>query len=44
MAIMCFSARKMSAFKNTVIAYPSILAVWLAVVFLGVVGAAQIPG
>ena len=45
MAIMCFSARKMSAFKNTVIVYPiAIMAVWLPCVFLGVVGAAVIPG
>jgi len=45
MAIMCLSARKMSAFKNTVIAYPiAIMAVWLPCVFLGVVGAAVIPG
>ena len=45
MAIMCFSARKMSAFKNTVIAYPiAIMAVWLPSVFLGVVGAAVSPG
>jgi hypothetical protein len=45
MAIMCFSARKMSAFKNTVIAYPiAIMAVWLPAVFLGVVGAFAIPG
>jgi SSS family solute:Na+ symporter len=45
MAIMCFSAKKMSAFKNTVIAYPiAIMAVWLPCVFLGVVGAAVIPG
>jgi SSS family solute:Na+ symporter len=45
MAIMCFSARRMSAFKNAVIAYPiAIMAVWLPCVFLGVVGAAVIPG
>src|SRR5258708_1956041 len=45
MAIMCLSARKMSAFKNTVIVYPiAIMAVWLPCVFLGVVGAAVIPG
>ncbi len=45
MAIMCLSARKMSAFKNTVIAYPiAIMAVWLPAVFLGVAGAALIPG
>ncbi len=45
MAIMCFSAKKMSAFKNTVIAYHiAIMAVWLPCVFLGVIGAAVIPG
>lgn len=41
MSIMCLSAKKMSAFKNTVVAYPiAIMAVWLPAVFLGVVGAA----
>ena len=45
MSIMCLSARKMSAFKNTVIAYPiAIMATWLPCVFLGVVGAAVIQG
>jgi len=45
MAMMCFSARKMSAFKGTVVAYPiAIMAVWLPAVFLGVVAAAVIPG
>jgi solute:Na+ symporter, SSS family len=45
MAIMCLSARKMSAFKQTVIAYPiAIMAIWLPCVFLGVVGAKLIPG
>src|ERR1041385_1745218 len=45
MSIMCLSAKKMSAFKNTVIAYPvAIMATWLPCVFLGVVGAAVIPG
>ena len=45
MAIMCLSARKMSAFKQTVIAYPlAIMAIWLPCVFLGVVGAQLIPG
>ena len=43
MAIMCFSARKMSAFKRTVIAYPIAIAVtWLTCVFLGVLGAATL--
>src|ERR1043166_4683117 len=45
MSIMCLSARKMSAFKNTVIAYPlAIMATWLPCVFLGVVGAAVMQG
>ncbi len=45
MAIMCFSAKKLTAFKNTVIAYPiAIMAVWLPCVFLGVAGAGLIPG
>ncbi len=45
MAIMCLSARKMSAFKQTVIAYPiAIMAIWLPCVFLGVIGAQVIPG
>ena len=36
MAIMCFSARRVTAFKQTVIAYPlAILAIWLPCVFLG---------
>ncbi len=45
MSIMCLSAKKMSAFKNTVVAYPlAIMAVWLPSVFLGIVGAGVIPG
>src|SRR3984885_12786185 len=45
MAIMCFSARKVSAFKRTVIIYPiAILLIWLPCVFLGAVGAQVIPG
>jgi len=45
MAIMCFSARKMSAFKRTVVLYPlAIMAIWLPCVFLGAVGASLIPG
>src|SRR5689334_18335430 len=36
MSIMCLSARRMSAFKNTVIAYPvAIMLTWLPCVFLG---------
>src|SRR5271166_938327 len=43
MAIMCFSARRVSAFKQTVVAYPlAILAVWLPCVFLGVLGFAAL--
>jgi SSS family solute:Na+ symporter len=39
MAIMCFAAREMSAFKRTVVLYPlAILAIWLPCVFLGVLG------
>ena len=45
MSIMCLSAKKMSAFKNTVVAYPlAIMAVWLPSVFLGIIGAGVIPG
>jgi SSS family solute:Na+ symporter len=40
---MCFSARRVTAFKQTVIAYPlAILAIWLPCVFLGVLGAATL--
>jgi Na+/proline symporter len=43
MAIMCFSARRVTAFKQTVIAYPiAILAIWLPCVFLGVLGFATL--
>jgi SSS family solute:Na+ symporter len=43
MAIMCFSARRVTAFKQTVVAYPlAILAIWLPCVFLGVLGAAAL--
>lgn len=45
MAIMCLSARKMSAFKQTVVVYPvAIMLVWLPCVFLGTIGAQVIPG
>ncbi len=45
MSIMCLSARKMSAFRQTVVAYPiAILLIWLPSVFLGVVGAGVLPG
>jgi len=43
MAIMCFSARKVTAFKRTVVLYPiAILVLWLPSVFLGVLGAAAL--
>jgi SSS family solute:Na+ symporter len=43
MAIMCFSARRVTAFKQTVIAYPlAIMAIWLPCVFLGVLGVATL--
>jgi SSS family solute:Na+ symporter len=43
MAIMCFSARRVGAFKQTVVAYPlAILAIWLPCVFLGVLGFAAL--
>jgi len=45
MAIMCFTARKVTAFKKTVVLYPlSIMAIWLPCVFLGAVAAQLIPG
>jgi solute:Na+ symporter, SSS family len=43
MAIMCFSARRVSSFKQTVVAYPiAIMAIWLPCVFLGVLGFAAL--
>jgi len=45
MAIMCFSARKVTAFKRTVVLYPlAIMAIWLPCVFLGVLGTQVVPG
>lgn len=45
MAIMCFAARKVTAFKRTVVLYPlAIMAIWLPCVFLGVIGTATDPG
>lgn len=45
MAIMCFAARKVTAFKRTVILYPlAIMAIWLPCVFLGVIGTQTDPG
>ncbi len=43
MAIMCFSARRVTAFKRTVVLYPiAILLIWLPCVFLGVLGVAAL--
>ena len=43
MAMMCFSARRVTAFKRTVIAYPiAIMVIWLPCVFLGVLGFATL--
>lgn len=45
MAIMCFAAKKVTAFKRTVILYPlAIMAIWLPCVFLGVIGTQTDPG
>ena len=45
MAIMCFAAREITAFKRTVVLYPlAILAIWLPCVFLGVLGTQVEPG
>ncbi len=45
MSIMCLSARKVSAFKRTVVLYPiAILAIWLPCVFLGMLGTQVVPG
>jgi len=42
---MCFSARKVSAFKRTVVIYPiAIMLIWLPCIFLGVIGSQVIPG
>ncbi len=44
MSIMCLSARKVSAFKRTVVVYPiAIMLIWLPCVFLGVIGAHEFP-
>jgi SSS family solute:Na+ symporter len=43
MAMMCFSANRVGAFKRTVIAYPiAIMVIWLPCVFLGVLGFAAL--
>ena len=45
MAIMCFAARRVTAFKRTVVLYPlAILVIWLPCVFLGVLGSQLEPG
>lgn len=45
MAIMCFAAKKVTAFKRTVVLYPlAIMAIWLPCVFLGVIGSQTAPG
>ena len=45
MAIMCFAARRVTAFKRTVVLYPlAILAIWLPCIFLGVLGTQLEPG
>jgi SSS family solute:Na+ symporter len=45
MAIMCFAAREITAFKRTVVLYPlAILSIWLPCVFLGVLGSQVEPG
>src|SRR5579863_1587785 len=42
MSMMCFTAKKVTAFKKTVVLYPlCIMAIWLPCVFLGAVGAGQ---
>ncbi len=44
-AIMCMAAKKVQAFKKTVIFYPlCIMAIWVPSVYLGVVAADQFPG
>jgi SSS family solute:Na+ symporter len=43
MAIMCFSAAKVTAFRRTVVLYPiAILLIWLPCIFLGVLGVAAL--
>jgi Na+/proline symporter len=42
MSIMCFTAKKVTAFKNTVVLYPiCIMLIWLPCVFLGAMAAGQ---
>ena len=45
MAIMCFTAERVTHFKKTVVFYPiCMILLWLPCVFLGVVAASQFPG
>jgi len=45
MAIMCFAANKVTAFRRTVVLYPlAIMAIWLPCVFLGVLGTQTLTG
>src|SRR5258708_38088031 len=45
MSIMCFAARKVTAFKRTGILYPlAIMAIWLPCIFLGVLGTQTLTG
>ena len=42
MSIMCFTAKKVTAFKKTVVLYPlCIMAIWLPCVFLGALAFSQ---
>jgi Na+/proline symporter len=42
MSIMCFTAKRVTAFKKTVVLYPiCIMAIWLPCVFLGALGTSQ---
>ena len=44
-SIMCLTARRVSAFKRTVVLYPlCILLIWLPAVYLGVIAAERFPG
>lgn len=44
-SIFCLTARRVSAFRKTIVCYPlCILVIWLPCVLLGVVASAEIPG
>jgi len=44
-SILCLTARRVSAFRRTVVAYPlCILLIWLPAVYLGVAAAERFPG